>query len=258
MPYLYTVAEETSRDGLPINRPLFLEFPHANTDGEPLDSATGGNEFMLGSDVLIAPNPSPEEVAPYTVALPPGTWYDYWTGERYVERQPGGALDLEQRDAVVARKQLSVSPSLESLPVYIRGGSVLPLAPLVQSTATIPDGPLTLRVYPAAPQGSTSGKACEGDVYADDGHSFDYRHGAYARVHVTCAAGADGSLQVSISKQEGSWKPWWSAYRIEVVGWSPQQRRALIDGQAAALTMEGRLWGVTVPSSPGAIHVVLR
>ncbi len=143
MPYLYTVAEETSRDGLPFNRPLFLEFPHANPDGAPLDDATGGSEFLLGSQILIAPNPSPDEVAPYTIHLPPGVWYDYWSGERYIEQQPGSALDLEQRDLVLTHKQLSISPTLEDLPVYVRGGSVLPIAPLTQSTATVPEGPLS-------------------------------------------------------------------------------------------------------------------
>ncbi len=258
MPYLYTVAEESSRDGLPLNRPLFLEFPHANADGEPFDIVTGGSEFMLGSQVLIAPNPSPEEVASYTIHLPPGTWYDYWSGERYVEGQPGSALDLEQRDVLLARKQLSVSPTLESLPVFVRGGSVLPLAPLTQSTATIPDGPLTLRVYPTELQGSHSGRVCEGDVYADDGHSFDYQKGAYARIHLTCAAAPDGSLKVSIGKQEGTWKPWWSAYRIEIVGWSPKQNLATVAGKPVPLAQAGGLWGITAPSAPDGVVIELK
>jgi alpha-glucosidase len=74
MPYLYTVAEETSHDGLPIDRPLFLEFPHAIENGTPFDITTGGSEFLFGSRILVAPNPSPEEIARYTVYLPPGTW----------------------------------------------------------------------------------------------------------------------------------------------------------------------------------------
>ena len=138
MPYLYTVAEETSHDGLPINRPLFLEFPHAIEDGTPFDLTTGGAEFLVGSRVLVAPNPSPEEVAPYVVRLPPGTWYDYWTGERYVRAVPGTSLDAEQRDLVLAEKQLSVTPKLDQMPVYVRGGTILPIAPLTQSTAEVP------------------------------------------------------------------------------------------------------------------------
>jgi alpha-glucosidase len=151
MPYLYTLAEETSRDGLPIDRPLFLEFPHALEDGMPFDATTGGSEFMFGNRILVVPNPSPEEVAPYTVQLPPGTWYDYWTNERYT-RAPkfSHTLDLEQRDLVLAQKNSTVTPTLEQLPVFIRGGSILPIAPLTQSTSETPAGPLTLRVYPLA------------------------------------------------------------------------------------------------------------
>jgi alpha-glucosidase (family GH31 glycosyl hydrolase) len=78
MPHLYTTAEETSRTGLPIMRPLFLEFPSATTDGHPID-LDAGNEFLFGPSLLIAPSPSPEEVGQYEVNLPPGVWFDYWT-----------------------------------------------------------------------------------------------------------------------------------------------------------------------------------
>jgi alpha-glucosidase len=65
MPYLCTVAEETSHDGLPIDRPLFLEFPHAIENGTPLDLTTGGSEFLFGSRILVAPTP-PRKRLPLT------------------------------------------------------------------------------------------------------------------------------------------------------------------------------------------------
>ncbi len=88
MPYLYTTAEEMSRTGLPIVRPLFLEFPHATPDDQPLDLTTGGASLCLGGRCWWRRFPSPEQVAPYEVHLPPGVWYDYWTGARH-----GGAAD---------------------------------------------------------------------------------------------------------------------------------------------------------------------
>ena len=257
MPYLYTVAEETSRDGLPFNRPLFLEYPDASADGSPLDIAAGGSEFLVGSRLLIAPNPSPEEIAPYTVHLPPGTWYNYWTGEQFIQRQAGKALDLEQRDLILAQKHLTITPSLETLPVFVRGGSILPTAPLTQSTADVPNGPLTLRIYPLTPKLNTPGDVCEGDVYSDDGHSFDYRSGVYARVHFTCSAAPDGSLKVTIAKQEGSWRPWWHSYRIEVVGWSPTQRSATVQGRPVSPTQVGGLWGIEAPASRDGVDIEL-
>src|SRR5665811_427650 len=53
LPYLYTTAEETSRDGMPILRPLFLEFPHATADSHPMDADAPG-EFLFGPSLLIA------------------------------------------------------------------------------------------------------------------------------------------------------------------------------------------------------------
>jgi alpha-glucosidase len=254
MPYLYTAAEETSHDGLPINRPLFLEFPHAVPDGTPFDLTEGGSEFLVGSGILVAPNPSPEEIAPYVVRLPPGTWYDYWTGEKFVRAVPGSSLDAEQRDLVLAEKQLKVTPRLDQLPVYVRGGTILPIAPLTQNTAEKPTGPLTLRVYPSTEQ---SQDQCGGDVYSDDGHSFAFRSGEYARIHFSCAVAADGSISVTIGKQEGSWKPWWKTYRVEIVGWKPKLRRATVDGRAIPLVASGGRWGITLPASADETRIEL-
>jgi alpha-glucosidase len=165
-------------------------------------------------------------------------------------------LDAEQRDKVLAEKQLKVTPRLNVLPVYVRGGSILPVAPLTQSTAEVPSGPLTLRVYlPALKQ---AGEGCAGEVYSDDGHTFAFRQGAYARIQFTCAVAADGSMSVNIGKQEGTWKPWWKTYRIEVVGWAAKQRRATVNGRSVALAEAGGRWGVTVGADGSAQEVELR
>ena len=254
LPYLYTVTEETSRNGLPFNRPLFLEFPHSTQDGHPID-LDGGGEFLVGGRVLVAPNPSPEEVAPYAVNLPAGSWYDYWTGERHLRDQPGTPVDLEQRDAVLLRKPLMITPSLDLLPVFVRGGSILPIAPLTQSTAEIPEGPLTLRVYPPA-----AGEPCEGDVYTDDGHTFNFRKGEFARVHFTCSVDATGAISVAVGKQEGSYQPWWKEYRVEIVGvdlrpGGPQKDKPQ-RFEAGPKTVE--LDGVTVPADTNGTTIKVR
>jgi alpha-glucosidase len=257
MPYLYTVAEETSRDGLPIDRPIFLEFPHASEDGTPIDLSTGGSEFLFGSRILIAPSPYPEDMTPYLVQLPAGTWYDYWTGDQFVRGASAGQADLEQSDPALAQKQIKITPKLEVLPVYVRGGSILPLAPLTQSTSEIPQGPLILRVYPLAPGLNTPGESCEGEVYTDDGHTFAFRQGQFARIHFTCSAAPNGSIGVAIGKQEGTWKPWWHEYRVEVVGWTPNGEGS-VDGHPEPLTREGGRWGMIIPANPEGSQVELR
>jgi alpha-glucosidase len=257
MPYLYTTAEEMTHDGLPINRPLFLEFPHATEDGTPYDLTTGGGEFLFGSRILVAPNPSPEEVAPYPIHLPAGEWYDYWTGKYLGRSTLSGALDLEQRDKVIAQKPLMVTPALDTLPVYVRGGSILPIAPLTQSTAEKPTGPLTLRVFAPSAKADSS-EACVGEVYTDDGHTFGYRNGEFARVRFTCSLAAGGALNLEIAKQEGSWTPWWHSYRVEMVGWTPKTKRASVNGKNVLINQAEGRWGVTIPANAEAIHVALQ
>jgi len=251
MPYLYTVTEETSRTGLPIMRPLFLEFPNATTDGHPLD-LDAGSEFLFGPSILVAPSPSPEEVAPYEVNLPPGVWYDYWTGERLDRRSQIAARDLEQRDAKQPNKPILITPKLAELPVYVREGTILPIAPLTQSTEETPKGPLTLRVY--------AGDDCHGDLYEDDGKSYDFRKGQYLRMHFGCTVNADGSLAIHIGERSGSYAPWWKEIRLETFGWAPAQRQARQVGakETLPLVQAGSTWSLTIAAPKGAADLVLQ
>ncbi len=97
MPYLYTLAEETSRTGVPMMRPLFLEFPHATKDGHPVDLDAGG-EFMLGANLLVAPAPYPDMVDKYSPNLPGAGWYDFWQGTK-MPRLPSQAELAEESNA---------------------------------------------------------------------------------------------------------------------------------------------------------------
>jgi alpha-glucosidase len=248
MPYLYTVTEDMSRTGLPIMRPLFLEFPHATTDGHPID-LDSGSEFLLGPSLLIAPSPSPEEIGQYEVNLPPGVWYDYWTGERLDRRMQTAARDLEQRDAKQPNKPLLILPMLAELPVYVREGTILPLAPLTQSTQETPVGPLTLRVY--------AGDDCHGDLYQDDGKTFAFRSGQFLRLHFSCVVKTDGSLAIHLSAREGSFSPWWKQIRIEAFGWTPRLKQATSSDARYGLEKSENAWITTVPESAAGADLIL-
>lgn len=241
LPYLYTVAEEATRDGLPITRPLFLEFPRAAADGHPLDLDAAG-EFLLGPSLLIAASPSPEEIAPYEVHLPPGLWYDWWTGKPVQAAAPAAGRDLEKRDDVAEAKPMTVNPALGELPVFVRAGSIIPVQPLVQSTAETPAGPLTLRIY--------AGENCAGDLYQDDGHSFNYQKGDLLRIHLTCRLAADGSLLIKASAQQGSFHPWFSHYRLEVHGWQAVSKTAELAGRRLPLEEKDGAWTVELAADP--------
>jgi alpha-glucosidase len=208
MPYLYTTTEEMSRTGLPIMRPLFLEFPHGAADGGPLDLNTG-NAFMVGPDLLVAQSPFPDEMDDYQVALPPSSWYDYWTGSRIDAASGRKGID----NAAIAQPEVHIQRNLETLPVFVREGSIVPEQPLVQSTDEKPQGPLTLRVYPP----TAFGAGCDGSLYLDDGVSYDFRKGDYLRVKFTCRLSARG-LILTVAPHEGSFEPWWKLLSIEVYG----------------------------------------
>ncbi|HEY2859766.1 MAG TPA: TIM-barrel domain-containing protein [Terracidiphilus sp.] len=207
LPYFYTTAEEMSRTGLPIIRPLFLEFPQEAGAGQGID-ATVDNEFLLGHDLLIAESPFPDEMDNYFVGLPPVGWYDYWTGDRVEAATPHKAIDNTQAPPGVNEQR-----NLDTLPVFVRAGAIVPEQPLVQSTDETPRGPLTLRVYP--PVGFN--KDCKGSLYLDDGVSFAYRKGDYLRETFTCRLSAQGII-VTIAKPEGSFAPWWKLLQVEVYG----------------------------------------
>ncbi|MGA2807131.1 MAG: TIM-barrel domain-containing protein [Terracidiphilus sp.] len=208
MPYIYTTAEEMSRTGLPIMRPLFLEFPNGNGDGQALD-LSNGNAFLLGPDLLVAQSPYPDELDDYTVALPPVGWYDYWTGARVEGSAGRKAVD----NTVVTQPEVHIHPSLDTLPVFVRSGSIVPEQPLVQSTEERPNGPLTLRVYPPAAEG----KDCSGSLYLDDGASYSFEKGEFLRISFTCRQTPQG-LTVTVDPHNGSFAPWWKQLSIEVYG----------------------------------------
>jgi alpha-glucosidase len=212
MPYIYQLADESSRTGLPMLRPLFLDFPNATSDGHPIDSdPAAAAEFMFGPDLLIAPSPYPEEPDAYTVEFPSAGWYNYWTGAR------------------LTQSSIQVKPELAMLPVFVRAGSILPLEPLVQSTSETPDGPLTIRVY--------AGDACSGDLYLDDGKSYAFERGDSLRMHFSCKVTPD-SLTLSIGQHQGPYPAWWKQIRAEIIGWTPKQNKLLINNLPAELSIE--------------------
>ena len=225
LPYIYTLAEEASRTGLPMMRPLFMEFPDA-AGGYVLD-LEAGQQFMWGPAMLVAPAPYGEMVDPYPVILPPGEWYDYWTGEKLGALPPakltggsGVTMDLGDDPARMPH-QLEVSPELGQLPVYVRAGSIIPRQPLVQHSGEMPDGPLQLAVYP--------GPDCAGSVYLDDGTSFAFRDGHLLRVQFRCNREPGDRLLIS-TVREGSLRPWWTMLEFTIHGMARPPSALSFDG----------------------------
>jgi alpha-glucosidase len=201
MPYMYALADENARTGAPLMRPVFYNY--ADALQTPCDTSS---DFLLGEALLVAPPPHFESPVAYDICLPAGKWYDYWSGSPV-----DNAHTVTTTGPTGATAQVvSALPSLASLPVYVRAGTILPRQPLVQSTAETPHGPLSLEIYP--------GDDCHGVLYADDGHSLDYTRGGYLRQALHCVANAD-ELKIMFDARSGSFQPWWTQLQIHVHGW---------------------------------------
>jgi len=196
LPYIYSEMEEASRTGIPLMRPMFLEFP-AQKDLETIET-----EFMLGPDLLVAPKVD-DKFEPYDVKFPVANWYDFWTG------QP------------VSGSSLTVNPPLDTVPVYVRGGSILAEQPVVQNTDEVPQGPLQISVYP--------GPDCRGSLYQDDGNTLAYEHGEYTRMQFTCESSPE-SLKVNFSTPAARYKTWWGEMQFLIYGFASKPRELAVDG----------------------------
>jgi alpha-glucosidase len=238
LPYLYSLADEASRTGLPVVRPLFLEFPDAAPDHHPIDTdINAASEFLLGPDLLIAPPPFPDELDDYSVEFPSADWYDYWTGAKIPAPAPqaSAVVDPTAVPGQAVPLSIRVPSELASLPVYVRAGSILPIAPLVESTSETPTGPLTLRVY--------VGEPCAGELYQDDGKTYAYQQGDFLRMKFSCEKSADG-LVMKIGPHEGSYPSWWKNIRAEIYGWTPKQSKILVNGKTVSLPIDRQGQGI--------------
>jgi alpha-glucosidase (family GH31 glycosyl hydrolase) len=153
LPYLYSVARESHETGMPIIRAMWLHYPD---DREAIDR---GDQYLWGREILVAPVTSPG-ASTRRLYLPRGDWYDFWTGER----MSGG-------------RQIERPVDLQTLPLYVRAGAILPFGPVKQYVEENVAAPLTIRIYPGA-------DGCF-VLYSDDGVSFDHERGQFMRLMIT-------------------------------------------------------------------------
>lgn len=175
LPYIYNLAREAHRHGRPIMRPLAFHYP-----ADPNVWELGG-QYLFGPDLLVAPV-TQAGATHWSVYLPAGAWYDFWSGRRH----EGG-------------QAVSVAVPLDTVPLFARGGSIIPLGPTMQRTGERPLDILTLLVYPGA-----HGESGACTIYEDDGVTQAHRRGAFAETVVT-ATFDDGAARVAVGATTGSY-----------------------------------------------------
>ena len=145
LPYIYSLGKKTYDTGAPFMRALFMDFPH-----DP-EVSNLGDEYMFGPAFLVAPVTQQGQTS-RRVYLPAGNdWYNFWTNEK-----------------VKGGQTVTVAASIETIPVFVAAGSIIPLGTAIQNTST-PQRIDEIRVYP--------GRDADFAVYDDDGVSNDYETG---------------------------------------------------------------------------------
>lgn len=198
LPYIYSAAFDTYETGIPMMRPLVLDYP-ADRRVYDLD-----DQFMFGDALLVAPITQAGAMG-RKVFLPPGEWLDYWTGERH------------EGDRTI---EYAAPPDV--MPIFVRGGAIIPMQPAMNYVGEKPVDPLTLDVYPS---GRSSIR-----LYEDDGMSLDYQKRVFARSAVTSDL-RPGSLSVQVQAPTGPFRVSPRAYEFRV-HLDREPRAVRIDGTA--------------------------
>ncbi len=183
LPYLYTTFAQYRFEGKPPIRAMHLVegFADAGTlIAGKLDATDNPyaqairqdirDQYMLGDFLLVAPLFADEPKR--KVILPPGKWYDFYTGQLVGE---GETIEVDQ----------SGKPG--RIPLFVRDGGIIPMVPpTLHSPRADEVLPLTLRHYGTQP-GSWQ-------LYDDDGTTFDFEKGQYSWTSLEVTRAANGSL----------------------------------------------------------------
>jgi len=145
-------VRECTKTGMPVMRALWLNYP------DDPKAVACSDQYLLGRNLLVAPVVEPGATS-RRIYLPRGDWYDFWTGER-----------------VAGGREINRPVNLETLPLYLPAGSILPLGPVKQYTSESSDQPLSVSIYPGADTSFL--------LYEDDGSSFNYRQGEWMGIHM--------------------------------------------------------------------------
>jgi alpha-D-xyloside xylohydrolase len=148
MPYIYSEAWQTSKNGSTFMRPLVMDFK---------DDTTALNkpyEYMLGKALLVTPITEPD-VSEWNVYLPKSTkWVDFWTGKRF----DGG-------------QTIKTAAPLNKIPLFVKAGSIIPMGKFMQYTGQKSADTLEIRIY--------KGANAKFELYEDEGDNYNYEKGNY-------------------------------------------------------------------------------
>ncbi|MEV6524776.1 TIM-barrel domain-containing protein [Longispora sp. NPDC051575] len=245
MPYMYTMSQNASVTGTPAVRAMVLDYPN---DPVARGNQTSG-QFLSGDSFLVAPvvtNTSTRD----GIYLPAGTWTDYWTGTVYQ-----GPTTIN-----------NYSAPLNTLPLFVKGGAIVPMWPQMNYTGEKAVSTLTYDLYPRGNSSFT--------LYEDDGITRAYRTGSSATQAVTMTAPTTGTgdITVNVGASTGSYtgKPSSRGYeftthlagapstvKLGSTTLTQQSSKAGYDSAATGWYFDGKVLWTKVGSQSGAFAVTL-
>jgi len=227
LPYTYTLAADSHETGLPMARPLYLDYPD---QPEAYENPT---EYLYGQDVLVAPVTTPGDVASTTVWFPPGRWVDYFTGATFT----GPATT-------------TLSVPLDQMPVFVRQGGIVTEQPAGAGSG--PPHALTASVYP--------GGSGSFDLYGDAGSGLGYSKGEDTRTLITTSSsGVAGTptVRVTIDAARGSYpgEPASVATTVKIVDVTRPDRVTLNGRALRAASGQGPRWTYTAATATLTVDI---
>jgi len=207
LPYSYSLFREHERNGSPVMRPLWYEFPG--------DTQTYliADQYMLGSDILVAPVIR-EGMRTRGIYLPADAeWVDWWTG-----------AELE------SGKTHYLQTPLDHLPIFIRAGSVVPTQGIIQHTGEMPGTPITINVA----AGISEGRMETATLFQDAGDGYGYRRGESREIEVTHRRG-------SISIKRTGTREGQRLGSVEVHGFADTPKEVRADGNRVEFDLDAKL-----------------
>lgn len=192
MPQLYTLFQQAHKTGLPVTRPLLMEYP-ADPKTEQLH-----DQFMIGDNVIIAPIMSPG-LTDRAVYLPEGDWVDYFNGEEY----QGGKMQL-------------VHAELEKMPIFVRKGTALAHGEVVSSMET-KQKDMELHLY-----ADDKNNTYHFEFYDDDGETFAYQNRQYMRLDLSLSCSPE-EIELRVNEREGFYHPPYKKIKIVLHGVKERQ-----------------------------------
>jgi alpha-D-xyloside xylohydrolase len=195
IPYIYSLAGQVTQADYTILRMLPFDFRDDPATYDIRDQFMFGPSFLVNPvtyPMYYGPNstplPSTEKTRP--VYLPAGNdWFDFWTGQCY----SGG-------QTVIA------NASIDTMPIYVRSGSIIPLGPDIQYAEETVEAPLVLKIYPG----------CNGQftLYEDEADNYNYEKGSFATIEINWV---EESHCLVIGERRGSYPGMKNLLNLEVI-----------------------------------------